>query len=193
MSENDEFAMHRLKVKRPGLPKIVRQRSPVHGYGVFAAETIMKNKRIVHYAGELIRNGKACEAREERYLRRAASGCSGSIGPGAATPRSAATLRGSSTTRAGRTAGSEIVDKTIWIRAARTIRTGEEVTYDYSIIGERTIPCRCRPACRIGSESRDADDSSGGLKKPRRARELMAEVTPGPPGPPTLATHSVPR
>ena len=40
-----------------------------------------------------------------------------------------------------------IVDKTIWIRAARAIRRGEELTYDYSIIGGRTIPCRCRPGC----------------------------------------------
>jgi hypothetical protein len=41
----------------------------------------------------------------------------------------------------------EVVDKTIWIRAARIVRRGEELTYDYSIIGERTIPCRCRPGC----------------------------------------------
>ena len=41
----------------------------------------------------------------------------------------------------------DIVDKTIWIRAARNIRRGEELTYDYRIIGERTIPCRCRPGC----------------------------------------------
>ena len=42
----------------------------------------------------------------------------------------------------------EVVDKTIWIRARRDIRKGEELTYDYSIDGERTIPCRCRPGCR---------------------------------------------
>ena len=41
----------------------------------------------------------------------------------------------------------EIVGKTIWIRALRAIRRGEEITYDYCIIGERTIPCRCRPGC----------------------------------------------
>jgi hypothetical protein len=41
----------------------------------------------------------------------------------------------------------EIVDKTIWIRAARNIRRGEELTYDYRTIGEKTIPCRCRPGC----------------------------------------------
>ena len=38
------------------LPKIVRRRSKLHGYGVFAAEPIAKNTRIIDYAGELIRN-----------------------------------------------------------------------------------------------------------------------------------------
>jgi len=40
-----------------------------------------------------------------------------------------------------------VVDKTIWIKAARDIRRGEELTYDYKPIGERSIPCRCRPGC----------------------------------------------
>ena len=33
------------------------------------------------------------------------------------------------------------------MRASRTIRAGEELTYDYAIDGELTIPCRCRPGC----------------------------------------------
>jgi len=37
-------------------PKIVRQRSSVHGFGVFAGEPIAKHTRIVDYDGELIRN-----------------------------------------------------------------------------------------------------------------------------------------
>src|SRR5258705_2342577 len=55
----------------PTLPHIVRKRSPLHGYGVFAAEPISKNTRIIDYAGELVRNSES-EAREERYL---AEGC----------------------------------------------------------------------------------------------------------------------
>ena len=39
----------------------------------------------------------------------------------------------------------EVVDKTIWIRAGRDIRRGEELTYDYRVVGDRTIRCRCRP------------------------------------------------
>ncbi|HXD75325.1 MAG TPA: SET domain-containing protein-lysine N-methyltransferase, partial [Vicinamibacterales bacterium] len=50
-------------------PRIVRGRSAVHGRGVFAAEPIRKNTRIIDYAGELIRNDEECESREERYLK----------------------------------------------------------------------------------------------------------------------------
>jgi len=35
-------------------PRIVRRRSKIVGWGVFAAERIPKNKRIIDYAGELI-------------------------------------------------------------------------------------------------------------------------------------------
>jgi SET domain-containing protein len=42
---------------------------------------------------------------------------------------------------------SHIVGKTIWIRAARNIEAGEELTYDYYTDGEQIIQCRCRPGC----------------------------------------------
>jgi hypothetical protein len=35
----------------------------------------------------------------------------------------------------------------IWIRAARTIQQGEELTYNYHTDGEERIICRCRPGC----------------------------------------------
>ena len=38
----------------------------------------------------------------------------------------------------------------IWIRAARTIRKGEELTYDYNTDGEGLIKCRCRPGLPDG-------------------------------------------
>ena len=129
------------------LPKIVRGRSAVHGYGVFAAETIPKNTRIIDYAGELIRNDAECEAREERYLK---EGCIWIFRVNRAWSRDAAV--GGNIARFINHACTpncwfEIVDKTIWIRASRTIKRGEELTYDYKIIGNPTIPCRCRPGC----------------------------------------------
>ena len=37
----------------------------------------------------------------------------------------------------------------IWIRAARNIKKGEELTYDYCTDGVGSIPCRCRPGCKV--------------------------------------------
>jgi SET domain-containing protein len=133
--------------KTPTLPRIVRRRSAVHGHGVFAAEAIQKNARIIDYAGELIPNDDECEAREERYL---AEGCIWVFRVNRAWSRDAAVggniarfINHSCTPNCR----FEIVAKTIWIQANRLIRRGEELTYDYSIIGDRTIPCRCRPGC----------------------------------------------
>jgi SET domain-containing protein len=128
------------------LPRIRRQRSKVHGFGVFAAEAITKNTRIVDYAGELVRN-RDSEERETRYLDE------GSIW----------VFRINRTwSRDGAVGGNiarfinhscrpncwfEIAGQTIWIRAGRNIAKGEELTFDYATVGERTIPCRCRPGC----------------------------------------------
>jgi SET domain-containing protein len=130
-----------------GLPRIVRRKSSVHGWGVFAAEPIARGRRIIDYAGELIPNDEACEAREERYLQ---EGCTWVFRVNRAWSRDAAV--GGNIARFINHACEpncrfEILGKTIWIRALRNIRRGEELTYDYAIIGTRSIPCRCRPGC----------------------------------------------
>ncbi len=48
------------------LPRIRRKKSKLHGFGVFAAEPINKNTRIIDYAGELVRN-KDSTRREVEY------------------------------------------------------------------------------------------------------------------------------
>ena len=128
------------------LPNIIRTRSTLHGFGVFALEPITKNTRIIDYAGELVRND-ASEAREERYL---ADGCIWVFRVNRTWSRDAAS--GGNIARFINHACRpncwfEIVDRTIWIRASRSIRAGEELTYDYATVGKRTIPCRCRPGC----------------------------------------------
>ena len=131
----------------PMLPRIARRRSKLHGFGVFAQASINKNTRIIDYAGELVRNSDI-EAREERYL---ADGCIWIFRINRAWSRDAAVggniarfINHSCTPNCW----FEVVDRTIWIRASRRIRAGEELTYDYATIGERTIPCRCRPGCQ---------------------------------------------
>ena len=132
--------------KSEALPRLRRARSQVHGFGVFALEPIAKNRRIVDYAGELVRNTES-EEREDRYL---AEGCIWVFRVNKVWSRDAAVggniarfINHSCTPNCW----FEVVDKTIWIRASRNIRRGEELTYDYKTIGERTIPCRCRPGC----------------------------------------------
>jgi SET domain-containing protein len=130
-------------VKRPTL---VRLRSTLHGYGVFTREPITKNTRIIAYEGELIANRES-EAREERYL---ADGCIWVFRINRAWSRDA-TVGGNISRYVNHSCRPncwiEIVDKTIWIRASKSIRKGEELTFDYSTDGKRTIRCRCRPGC----------------------------------------------
>ena len=129
------------------LPKIIRRRSKVHGFGVFALEPITKNTRIIDYAGELVRND-ASEAREERYL---ADGCIWVFRVNRdVEPR----RRGR---RQHRPLHQPLLHAELLVRDRRARRSGfarrgrsaagEELTYDYATIGERTIPCRCRPGC----------------------------------------------
>jgi SET domain-containing protein len=128
------------------LPNIVRRRSTVHGFGVFAGEPINKNRRIIDYAGELVSNSTS-EAREERYL---AEGCIWVFRVNRRFSRDAA-VGGNNARFINHSCRPncwiEVADTTIWIRASRSIRKGEEITYDYSTDGEQTILCRCRPGC----------------------------------------------
>jgi SET domain-containing protein len=132
--------------KQGKLPRIVRRRSKLHGFGVFAAQAITKNTRIIDYAGELVRNDKTA-AREERYLE---DGCIWVFRVNRRWSRDAAVggniarfINHSCTPNCW----FEVVDTTIWIRASRSIHRGEELTYDYSTVGDHTIQCHCRPGC----------------------------------------------
>jgi hypothetical protein len=127
-------------------PKIRRKRSSLHGYGVFALEPINKNRRIVHYAGELVRNDRA-EEREERYL---AQGCIWVFRLNRRWSRDGAV--GGNVARfinhsCRPNCWFQVVGLTIWIRASRLIQANEELTYDYATVGKPSIRCRCRPDC----------------------------------------------
>lgn len=130
----------------PPLPRIARRRSKLHGWGVFALEPIAKNTRIIDYAGELIDHKTSLE-RETRYLKRGEIWCftvnrrwvrDANVGGNAARFINHACKPN---------CYSQTVGHTIWIRASRNIKRGEELTYDYYTDGERVIPCKCRPGC----------------------------------------------
>lgn len=132
--------------KSVSFPRIIRKRSRLHGQGVFAAESINKNKRIIDYAGELITNRQS-DKREHQYL---SKGCIWVFRVNRNWSRDAAV--GGNVARfinhsCKPNCWIDVVDKTIWVRAARNIRAGEELTYDYNTEGDKSIRCQCRPNC----------------------------------------------
>jgi len=126
---------------------IQKRRSKIHGWGVYATASIPKNKRIIDYAGEKISNQESLR-RERRYIRR------GHIWCFKLTNRTVidAGVRGNKARFINHSCRPNcyvhIVDGTIWIRAARAIRRGEELTYNYNTDGEGLIRCRCRRGCQ---------------------------------------------
>jgi len=131
------------------LPKTVRKRSKLHGWGVFAAEPINKNKFIIEYTGELISN-KVSDKREDAYLNK---GCIWVFRVNRAWSRDAA-VGGNNARFINHSCTPncyswvDVKEKRIWIRAGKAIAPGEELTYDYNTEGDKTIPCRCRPGCK---------------------------------------------
>ena len=126
---------------------IEKRRSGIAGWGVFATQPIPKNTRIIDYAGEKI-TSRESERRERRYLPRGRIWCfklseryvrDAAVGGNLARYINHACRPNCYT---------EVVGDTIWIRAARTIRKGEELTYVYSTGGEACISCRCTPGCK---------------------------------------------
>jgi uncharacterized protein len=128
-------------------PAIERRKSRINGWGVFALQRIPKNKRIIHYGGERIPS-KESTPREERYLSKGHIWCfklnnrwviDAAVGGNVARFINHACKPNCYT---------EIKNGVIWIRAGRTIRKGEELTYNYYTEGCAEIPCRCVPGCQ---------------------------------------------
>src|SRR5258705_12723337 len=126
---------------------IERRRSRIHGWGVYATKPIPKNKRIIHYAGEKISNQESLK-RERRYIRR------GHIWCFKLTNRTVidAGVGGNVARFINHSCRAncyiDIKNSTIWIRAARSIKPGEELTYVYNTDGDGLIECRCSPECQ---------------------------------------------
>lgn len=131
----------------PHLPRLVRRRSDISGWGVYAGETIEEDTRIVEYKGELVSQAEAWR-RELRYLPRQRIWI---FTINTRWARDAAV--GGNIARYINHACRpncyvDIVGHTIWVRASRRIRKGEELVYDYNTEGVADIRCRCRPRCR---------------------------------------------
>lgn len=126
---------------------LVRRRSGIAGWGVYTRQAITKNSRIIDYAGEKISHRESVR-RERRQLAKGHVWCftvddrtvrDASVGGNIARFINHACRPNCYT---------EVTGDVIWIRAARNIEAGEELTYDYRTDGEAVIACRCRPGCR---------------------------------------------
>jgi len=136
-----------LNIPVPELPRLVRRRSAISGWGVYAAQPIEEDARIVDYKGELVSQAEGWR-RECRYLPRQRIWI---FNINQRWVRDAAV--GGNIARYINHACRpncyvDVVGRTIWILASRRIRAGEELTYDYNTDGAANIPCRCRSLCR---------------------------------------------
>ena len=128
------------------VPRIRRRQSRLHGWGVFALEAIPKNKRIIAYTGEKISHKESVE-RERRYLEDGSIWCfllnSRWVIDGHVGGNDARFINHSCRPNCY----TQIIDGYIWVRAARSIARGEELTYNYHTEGAGKIRCLCAPDC----------------------------------------------
>jgi SET domain-containing protein len=129
------------------LPRIVRRRSRISGWGVFAGQDIPKDARIVEYKGELVSQREAAR-REDRYIPRGRIWIFNINTRWARDAGIGGNIARYVNHRCHPNCYIDVTGHHIWILASRRIRKGEELTYDYNTEGAAGIECRCRPGCR---------------------------------------------
>jgi SET domain-containing protein len=124
---------------------IAFQSSPIHGLGGFAKAGIAIGTRIIEYVGERISKRESlrrCEGNNEFiFALNDEEDLDGNV------VRNPARFLNHS---CAPNCEAELQDDRIWIVAARDIRTGEEITfnYGYDLVDYREYPCRCgAPGC----------------------------------------------
>jgi hypothetical protein len=136
-----------LNIPVTDLPRLVRRRSAISGWGVYADHSIAKETRIVQYKGELVSQAEGWR-RECRYLPRHRIWIFNINERWARDAAVGGNIARYINHACHPNCYVDIVGRTIWILASRRIREGEELTYDYNTDGAAGIPCRCRPRCR---------------------------------------------
>ena len=125
----------------------MRRSSGISGWGVYAAQAIDEDARIVEYKGALISQAEGWR-REQRYLPRKRIWIFNIDERWARDAAFGGNLARYVNHACRPNCYTDIVGRTIWILAARPIRKGEELTYDYNTEGVAGIQCLCRPRCR---------------------------------------------
>ena len=127
---------------------IEKRRSGIHGWGVFATRAITKNSRIIDYSGEKISNQESLK-RERRYIKHGHIWCFKLTNRTVVDAGVGGNLARFINHSCRPNCYVHVTNGTIWIRASRQIRKGEEITYSYNTDGEGLIPCHCTPGCQV--------------------------------------------
>jgi uncharacterized protein len=141
-------------------PELMRlRRSKVHGRGAFAVRQIRKGTRIVEYLGDRLTHRQADERYEDKSARDNHTFLfivdRGVVIDGGVTGNDARFINHSCDPNCE----SVIEDRRVFIEAIRTVKPGDELTYDYQIGRDRSDPpdvdeifaCRCGAASCRGS------------------------------------------
>ena len=141
------------KHRREPAPYVVRN-SPIHGRGVFARRTIGKGARIIEYRGQRISVEEA-ERRPDSDPANPYHTFLFELHDGRVID---AAVRGNAARWINHSCAPNCVpveddDSRVYIEAKRTIRAGEELSYDYqlTVTGRITAKMRAGYACRCGA------------------------------------------
>lgn len=128
------------------LPRVVARKSRIHGKGLFANQRIAEGRYVIQYKGEKI-------SAEEGTRRSAAHDLLTYV----FSLNDRYDIDGASNGNEARFANHscesncyvDTIRDEIWIIAARDIKKGEEITYDYSLDADEIMKCACgSDACR---------------------------------------------
>mgnify|MGYP002084413869 CR=1 FL=1 len=114
---------------------------------MYASRTIPRSTRIIDYAGEKISNQQSLR-REIAYMKRGHIWCFKLTNRTVIDAYVGGNLARFVNHSCRPNCHIQIRNGTIWICASRTIKKGEEITYNYHTDGEGLISCRCRPGCQ---------------------------------------------
>lgn len=159
---------------RPAMIEV--RASPLHGLGVFARRRIRKGTRIIEYLGDRVSHREA----DRRYETKTTDDGHtflfivdrGIVIDGGTNGNDARFINHGCDPNCE----SAIEDRRVFIEAVRTIRPGEELTYDYQIGRDRSDPPNVDEvfACHCGAKNCRGSMLWPPRRKPRAARESGA-------------------
>jgi len=168
------------RARRPRSPLHEVRHSRIHGYGVFALRRIRKGTTVIEYLGDRVSHSQA----DDRYEDKDPNDNHTFLFTVDAKTVIDAGVNGNDARYINHgcdpNCESATLNKRIFIEAIRTIRPGEELSYDYQIQRDSDDAANVDEiyACRCGAEN-----CRGSMleapKKPRKAARRTARRVPG--------------